>query len=137
MQNSYLPFSAVPRWTVDSNRCCSILSSCQRGKGEVSGSKPAHSNQRFLHAVSRAAFWTSGIFLEAEPDQVLLVRSSNAVLSSRKKLLFFQKSKKPGRNRKDSPRTAVRLAFCSCAGSILTDPGVEIPEQFHSADALA
>jgi hypothetical protein len=49
----------------------------------------------------------------------------------------FKEQESPAGIAKDSPRTAVRLAFCSCAGSILTDPVVQIPEQFHSADALA
>jgi hypothetical protein len=44
-----------------------------------------------------------GIFLEAELEEVLLVRSSNAVLSSRKKLLFFQRARSPAGIAKTRP----------------------------------
>jgi hypothetical protein len=49
------------------------------------GLDQAHYKSGLLHAISRAAFWTSGIFLEAELEEVLLVRSFDAVLSGRKK----------------------------------------------------
>jgi hypothetical protein len=87
--------------------------SCQRGSGEIGGSRPAHDNQDFPTSSHVQLSGPRGIILEAELEEVLLVRSSDAVLVWQKRngLYPFQEQEAAAGLVKGSPRTAVLLAF--------------------------